>query len=244
MVRVGGWYKRRVQVLLMIIGFVVACVMNIDAIHVASALATQPGLRMTIANRAAAAAVAAKQAQTTTDAQKQAIAARNELRDSNLPIGWSGGRPVTDFLDGLLMILGWVVTAFAACFGAPFWFDLINKLVPLRSAGAKPLSAPEAPFGMGAALGVANLVRVDGTLAVPKQEPFRAALNDYEANSLSTAEILQIKRMLGVGNPGAEIPTLDQETRDAIRTKQKEMNWPISGELSAHWVNLLRTGGV
>ncbi len=34
--------------------------------------------------------------------------------------------------------LGWLITAAAVSLGAPFWFDLLNKLVNLRAAGKKP----------------------------------------------------------------------------------------------------------
>ncbi len=33
--------------------------------------------------------------------------------------------------------LGFLVLAFAVCVGAPFWFDMLNKLIKLRSAGKK-----------------------------------------------------------------------------------------------------------
>ncbi len=36
---------------------------------------------------------------------------------------------------GLETILGWLITAMALTLGAPFWFDLLNKLVSLRGAG-------------------------------------------------------------------------------------------------------------
>ncbi len=35
-------------------------------------------------------------------------------------------------------ILGWLITALALTLGAPFWFDLLNKFMSLRSTGAKP----------------------------------------------------------------------------------------------------------
>lgn len=35
------------------------------------------------------------------------------------------------------MLLGFLITAFAICLGAPFWFDLLNKLTRLRAAGKK-----------------------------------------------------------------------------------------------------------
>jgi hypothetical protein len=34
-------------------------------------------------------------------------------------------------------LLGFLLTAFAICLGAPFWFDLLSKLVSLRAAGKK-----------------------------------------------------------------------------------------------------------
>jgi len=32
------------------------------------------------------------------------------------------------------MILGWLITALAISLGAPFWFDLLNKLMTLRGS--------------------------------------------------------------------------------------------------------------
>ncbi len=37
---------------------------------------------------------------------------------------------------------GWLLMAIAVSLGAPFWFDLLNKLVNLRMAGVKPERAP------------------------------------------------------------------------------------------------------
>ena len=34
-------------------------------------------------------------------------------------------------------LLGFLITAFAICLGAPFWFDMLNKLVKLRGSGKK-----------------------------------------------------------------------------------------------------------
>jgi hypothetical protein len=40
---------------------------------------------------------------------------------------------------GLLSKLaGWIITAAAVSQGAPFWFDLLQKLVNMRLAGKKP----------------------------------------------------------------------------------------------------------
>jgi hypothetical protein len=42
-------------------------------------------------------------------------------------------------------VLGFLLTAIAASLGAPFWFDLLNRFVNLRSSGAKP--APTSTSG-------------------------------------------------------------------------------------------------
>jgi hypothetical protein len=48
-----------------------------------------------------------------------------------LAIGWEGG-PCKNF--DWYSIFGWVLTALAISLGAPFWFDLLNKLMKLRSS--------------------------------------------------------------------------------------------------------------
>ena len=35
---------------------------------------------------------------------------------------------------------GWIITAFAMMLGAPFWFDLLSKLISLRGTGTKTSS--------------------------------------------------------------------------------------------------------
>ena len=45
----------------------------------------------------------------------------------------------------LLKIIGWLITGFAAGLGAPFWFELLGKLVSLRGAGPKPVTTPAVP---------------------------------------------------------------------------------------------------
>jgi hypothetical protein len=40
----------------------------------------------------------------------------------------------------LICILGWLTTAVMAYMGAPFWYDVLNKIVPLRKTGTVPKS--------------------------------------------------------------------------------------------------------
>ncbi|HEX6863939.1 MAG TPA: hypothetical protein VF414_14020 [Thermoanaerobaculia bacterium] len=39
-------------------------------------------------------------------------------------------------------LFGFVLTSFAASLGAPFWFDLLNRFVNLRTTGKKPVEVP------------------------------------------------------------------------------------------------------
>jgi len=68
------------------------------------------------------------------DAASRADKTEELLRRTQLPIGWPQGlaSPVRPS-----MLLGWLVTAIAASFGAPFWFDTLNRFVQLRAGGPK-----------------------------------------------------------------------------------------------------------
>jgi hypothetical protein len=71
--------------------------------------------------------------------QQQLVRSYNLLTTMDLPIGWSkenmpAKTPNKCKNVGLwfLKILGLLVTAAAVSLGAPFWFDLLNKVAPLR----------------------------------------------------------------------------------------------------------------
>jgi hypothetical protein len=44
----------------------------------------------------------------------------------------------TGLVRFLLWLLGVLLTALAATLGAPFWFDVLKKLINIRSAGIAP----------------------------------------------------------------------------------------------------------
>jgi len=44
---------------------------------------------------------------------------------------WS---PATIFTS----LLGWIITAAAALFGAPFWFDTLQSIIRLKGSGPSP----------------------------------------------------------------------------------------------------------
>jgi hypothetical protein len=67
---------------------------------------------------------------------------------------WPGLRPHERTWDqltetwwntGRFHLLGWLLTAFAISLGAPFWFDMLNKVINIRSSGKAPEEKPKAP---------------------------------------------------------------------------------------------------
>ncbi|ELR69037.1 hypothetical protein C900_05522 [Fulvivirga imtechensis AK7] len=53
---------------------------------------------------------------------------------------WYAGKYITWFWSELSIskIIGWLITALAVSLGAPFWFDLLNKVMKIRGTGSKP----------------------------------------------------------------------------------------------------------
>lgn len=66
----------------------------------------------------------------------------DQLAELHFPIGWTDAK-VNDPLWWLAHVLGWLITAGLIMLGAPFWFDLLGKLVPLRSSGQAPAKAAD-----------------------------------------------------------------------------------------------------
>jgi hypothetical protein len=107
------------------------------------------------AGSASAAADAASQPAATPSgdagASKQKFDQASMTLDSlDLPIGWPAEvrcRTTGAQCAGhaALTVLGWLLTAFAATLGAPFWFDTLNRVMVIRST-VKPYekSKPEA----------------------------------------------------------------------------------------------------
>lgn len=135
MQRLAGAYKRTIQVWTVVFGLVLAMVFNIDTFHLFKVLWLHPTLAANIS----------------ADQFANAQVAMDQLSVTSLPIGWEkppfswgadGPHWNYGLSDFLLMALGWGVTVLTTLFGAPFWFDLLQKATHLRGAGNKPASTP------------------------------------------------------------------------------------------------------
>jgi len=175
--RLSGTYKRKTQVTAFIIGLILALLLNVDSISVATSLWREPTLRQAIIAQAQSYTLpAASQGSTATVSPLQNILAlETQLQALNIPFGWtfasfntaghqcsllpikagqiwgipsrdSQAQPVClrfsnlppDSISWLVKLLGMLMTAAAAAQGAPFWFDILGKLVNVRGTGTNP----------------------------------------------------------------------------------------------------------
>jgi hypothetical protein len=137
--RVSGWYKRRKQKIIVAIGITVAILMNVSTITVAKSLWSNQTLRDSLA---AAAEKYVKSSDPLLESQTPEARLRAqmiELQSFGLPIGWTwqenDPRSIKARDPGLWFerLFGWLLTGCAVSLGAPFWFDLLNKFVVVRS---------------------------------------------------------------------------------------------------------------
>jgi hypothetical protein len=210
MERVSGWYKRRTQLIIFVLGFGIAAVFNIDSFVMAGRLATDKSLRESLvaaseeyakvsaasaaaspspppvvsagagspANPSAQPAASASQPASPNNIQPAVPAAPasatpsvgpspagagpspsavtspaptkaekafkddyDKLEALGLPIGWDTDEAKKLFDQGLWTnkrnwtrkLLGLLITSLAVSLGAPFWFDMLNKFMVVRS---------------------------------------------------------------------------------------------------------------
>ena len=154
--RVSGVYKRYLKYISLIIGIGLAVAFNADSLTVASALWQDKGLRAEMVELAktelakpapqpAPGAAPADELKLLHDNYARATA---ELKP--MPIGWTAAAEpqIADDLGKgqyglvfwllLLHLPGWLISGLAISLGAPFWFDILSKLMNVRGAGDKP----------------------------------------------------------------------------------------------------------
>jgi hypothetical protein len=163
--RVAGWYKRKTQGINVILAVVLTVAVNADSILIVRSLSNDPALRAALVAQAQAmvkenpAPPPTGQPDTGPGPSVGDLQQRIEkLTGLGVPVGWTdepgdGFRRWPGWLPGdggaavwaaiwrdtvRYHLLGWLLTALAASLGAPFWFDILNKIVTIRSAGKVP----------------------------------------------------------------------------------------------------------
>lgn len=135
MERLSGSYKRRAQYSAIVIGMIIAIGTNADSLAIANALWTQPLVREAIVTQA-------EQLELPEDPNNVAPELHLEnlstLQSLSLPIGWAKENIPTDFNGWFLKAGGILLSGAAAAQGAPFWFEILRKLLNFRSNPTPP----------------------------------------------------------------------------------------------------------
>lgn len=137
--RVSGSYKRRTQRWLFGIGIGLTLILNVNTLTIADYLATEPAARTALVSRAQEILRDSTYRQLVDDSVVTRVAGRavyEDLQSLSLPIGWDRQLPPPPVGAAgywLRQGAGLLLTALAITLGAPFWFDLLNKVMVIRS---------------------------------------------------------------------------------------------------------------
>jgi hypothetical protein len=155
MERTSGVYKRNAKGVSFAFGFLAAALLNIDSFYVIEQLSKNSNLRQGI-NQVATEVFQTNvscfkdaQGEPTKEAkctEKLQVSIKDlETISQPLPLGWDekgwfNGEQIKKQNGWLQAIFGWLMTGVAVAMGAPFWFDILGKLINVRNAG-KPISS-------------------------------------------------------------------------------------------------------
>jgi hypothetical protein len=159
MERVSGWYKRHTQTVVLLLSIAITLFTNANTVGLAQRLWTDAPLREAVIESAKTRLQQGPPIQAVeyedplTPKPTKPLATENDNSNRVLPeeqellenmLGWSGERARYESNRGWWIashMLGWLISAFAISLGAPFWFDTLNKLMNIRSAGRSPKEA-------------------------------------------------------------------------------------------------------
>ena len=156
--RTSGWYKRRTQVWTVCVALLITVLTNADTLRIARHLWVDPALRESVVEEAK---VRAREPRPSMEVQykdpnnplKPTITRRDgdavHDREQKLLgelIGWKGDElQAAHAAEWPLRLLGWFISCVAISLGAPFWFDVLNKFINIRSAGKSPDETAKKP---------------------------------------------------------------------------------------------------
>ncbi len=158
--RVSGWYKTKQIPKNWVFAVLVTLFLNVDSFYLYQVVAENKGIRDGLVSMAMQADSTVLQK----EAQEQIQWSLDHLGQTNLPLGWnkdiaplswwSKDQPTKpeskalqyhyrrnfkpQWYDYALYVFGLFFSMLMLSFGAPFWFDTLNKLINIRKAGKKP----------------------------------------------------------------------------------------------------------
>jgi hypothetical protein len=141
--RVSGWYKRQAQYIVAAFAIAITFFTGLDSLEIAQRLYTAPALLSSAATQIAGAYHApAPAASPNPDTAALASSALELFKSNDFQTFF---HPAFAVFGSNSHVLGCLITALAVSLGAPFWFDVLGKLVNVRATGPKPVQKPTEP---------------------------------------------------------------------------------------------------
>jgi len=149
MQRVSGKFKRLQQGRSFLIGLCLVVTLNIDAVRLTEKIMRDDELRSELLAQVELIAAGSKEfsdiqngANGTPPCDLACVQGKTDELAA-VAIGWEDAKLAPDLEDSplhtiLMMLLGWFIAAASVVPGAPFWFDLLQRFVNVRSTGQRP----------------------------------------------------------------------------------------------------------
>jgi hypothetical protein len=144
--RVSGWYKRYNQVITFFVGALIAYSLNINTIEISKILSDDKETRIAMVE-AASDYMASVKVSSDSLADNKSFEELNEdvktliQETKNVKSIMDLPRPklgsAENEVSWPIYIFGCLITTIALSLGSPFWFDLLSKLIKLRSTGTQ-----------------------------------------------------------------------------------------------------------
>lgn len=158
MERTAGVYRRNARGIGILIGFLLAMLLNADPLFMVDRLSSPAGVQPVVDRVTAPPAPASPVLPNPTGSPSPSLGpapavpvtpapAPPVLKDAasrSLPIGWDRSTLAAQESDRrwgwpwLRRLLGWLISAILLGMGAAFWFNLLRRVIPVRGTGRKP----------------------------------------------------------------------------------------------------------
>jgi hypothetical protein len=171
--RIGGTFKKKyLRPWTFVVATVAVIFLNADSVSLATYLYNNPEARAKLANKAYSevkdstiqhdldnlkkssaftqndsAKASLEEIQINISEREKDIRAAKQSLEDVIPLSWNPNawnKTISSAGSVILKLIGLIVTVLAVMMGAPFWFDLLNKIANLRGTGSKPPSTTDA----------------------------------------------------------------------------------------------------
>jgi hypothetical protein len=139
--RVSGWYRRKAQLITLALGLLISVGMNADTLAIVRSISSDSTVRASLVAQAQEAARQPPRSATADELKREADARAADTKAKietaqglGLPVGFGWWNDVPRVVRPREAAPGWLLTALAISLGAPFWFDMLGKVISIRAA--------------------------------------------------------------------------------------------------------------